>query len=302
MISIIICSRNEEMLRAVEQNVAATIGVIYEIIAIDNKQGKYTIFEAYNKGVALSKYNVLCFMHEDIIFKTINWGNTVSDIFIDNPQFGLVGVAGSSYKTQLPSHWSFPYSLSTTIYVNIIQHYRSSGQVMHHLNNPRQERLSEVVSVDGVWFCAPKAVFDKVSFDDKLFTNFHCYDVDFSLSVKQYYKVGVTFDIEIEHLSEGSFNQIWLVESLKLHKKWQAVLPMNVEQLTEDEQFMEEKGALMDFTSKMLANKFYDSAVWALLWNSRMRTRFGSIKLLQIGQATGKELLKQMLLSVKRNK
>lgn len=302
MISVIICSRNEEMLRAVEQSVAATIGVVYEIIAIDNKQGKYNIFEAYNRGVALSKYGILCFMHEDIIFKTSNWGTIVNNIFINTPEFGLVGVAGSSYKTQLPSHWSFPYSLSATIYVNIIQHYRSSGQVMHHFNNPRQEHLSEVVSIDGVWFCAPRAVFDKVSFDDKLFKNFHCYDVDFSLSVKQYYKVGVTFDIGIEHLSEGSFNQIWLIEALKLHKKWQAVLPMNVEQLTEAEQFIEEKGALMDFTSKMLSNRFYDSTVWSLLWNSRMRTRFGLIKLLQIGQATGKELLKQMLLSVKRKK
>ncbi len=50
MISIIICSRDADYLRKVSENVAATIGVPYEIQAIDNSKGAYGICEAYNLG------------------------------------------------------------------------------------------------------------------------------------------------------------------------------------------------------------------------------------------------------------
>ena len=43
MISIVICSRSETALENVSQSVSLTIGVPYEIIAIDNSKGEYSI-------------------------------------------------------------------------------------------------------------------------------------------------------------------------------------------------------------------------------------------------------------------
>ncbi|RFP64156.1 hypothetical protein D0N36_15745 [Hymenobacter lapidiphilus] len=52
MISLIICTRDPAALAAVSQSAAATIGVPFEIVPIDNSQGQYGICEAYNLGAA----------------------------------------------------------------------------------------------------------------------------------------------------------------------------------------------------------------------------------------------------------
>ena len=48
------------------KNIANTIGTEYELVHIDNSDPKYSIYEAYNEGVKLSKYDNLCFLHEDV--------------------------------------------------------------------------------------------------------------------------------------------------------------------------------------------------------------------------------------------
>jgi hypothetical protein len=277
MMSIIICSRDEEKLKEVNRSISNTIGVTHQVIAIDNSNGDYSIFQAYNIGVKQSHGNILCFMHEDISFKTTDWGKKVESIFEQNTDLGLVGVAGSSYKTRVPSHWSFPDSITKTGYINIIQHYQHN-RIIHHLNNPRQESLSKVAAVDGVWFCARREVFEKVSFDDETFSNFHGYDVDFSLAVNQYYTVAVTFDVLIEHLSPGSFNKVWLSETIKLHDKWQNKLPINVEPLTTKEQYFEEKKALIWLIEKMIDLDSLDLSVLGLVWSRDIINRFGYSK------------------------
>jgi glycosyltransferase involved in cell wall biosynthesis len=294
MVSIIICSRDKQKLEEVTQSVANTIGTDYEIIAINNSKGQYSIFKAYNIGVERSQGDVLCFMHEDISFKTTDWGRRVESIFLDNPDLGLLGVAGSSYKPRVPSHWSFPDSISKTRYNNIIQHY-DKGEIVHHLSNPKHEALSRVVAVDGVWFCVKQEVFEKLSFDEETFSNFHGYDVDFSLSVNQYYKVAVTFDILIEHLSAGSFNKIWLAETLKLHTKWQKKLPIDLEPLTDYEQYLEEKKALIWLTEKMIDLDSLDSSILKLLWSKDILGRFGFRKFVGFNLSLTKFFLKKLL-------
>jgi hypothetical protein len=41
------------------KNIADTIGTEYELVHIDNSDTKYSILEAYNEGIRLSKYNNL---------------------------------------------------------------------------------------------------------------------------------------------------------------------------------------------------------------------------------------------------
>lgn len=75
MISIIICSKYSKINCELEQNIENTIGNMpFEIITINNSQNSYSIYQAYNKGIKEAKYPYLCFMHEDILFHTVNWG------------------------------------------------------------------------------------------------------------------------------------------------------------------------------------------------------------------------------------
>ena len=77
MLSLIICSRTPRISEELEKNIAETIGCEYELVVIDNSKNKYSIFSAYNEGVRRSKGDVLCFMHDDILYKTNGWGTKV---------------------------------------------------------------------------------------------------------------------------------------------------------------------------------------------------------------------------------
>jgi len=68
MISLISCSRNSDISLKLKDNIAATIGCDYELVFIDNSKNSYNIFQAYNEGVSRSKGDILCFMHDDVIF------------------------------------------------------------------------------------------------------------------------------------------------------------------------------------------------------------------------------------------
>ena len=78
MISIVVCSRYPKIDVSLEKNIRDTIGdVQYEIVWIDNSHNQYSIFEAYNEGVSRSKGDYLCFMHEDIVYWSHDWGDLV---------------------------------------------------------------------------------------------------------------------------------------------------------------------------------------------------------------------------------
>jgi len=75
MFSLIICSRNNDICDELKKNISLTIGSYkYEIIVVNNSKNEYSIFQAYNVGVRKAKFQYLCFMHEDILYLTNNWG------------------------------------------------------------------------------------------------------------------------------------------------------------------------------------------------------------------------------------
>jgi GT2 family glycosyltransferase len=235
MISIIICSVNQQHFDTVSNNIANTIGTAFEIIRIDNLQNKYGICAAYNLGAAKAKGNILCFMHEDICFETMNWGTLVINHLSDEST-GMIGVAGGTSKSLVPSGWS-PAIFDSEI--NVVQHFRFSAEPPKRICKTKFTELktnrTEVVAIDGVWMCVRKEVFDDVSFDATTFTGFHGYDIDFSFQVFCKYEIYVVFDILLHHYSEGSFDNAWLTSTIKVSEKWNNILPVSADQLSKEE-------------------------------------------------------------------
>lgn len=221
MVSIIICSINQQFFDQVEKNIADTIGLAYEIIRIDNRVSNYGICEAYNLGARKAKYSYLCFTHEDILFKSANWGKILVDFLVKNPAAGLLGAAGSAYKSLVPSIWA--QGLYNTDHRNIVQHYRTGTPVVE---TNEKEEFSEVKTLDGVFLFTRKEVWEKHPFDEANFDRFHCYDLDFCLQVGKQYKLYVCNRLLIEHFSSGSLNKDWVKYSIKLAEKWKAHLPI----------------------------------------------------------------------------
>jgi hypothetical protein len=252
MISIIVCSYNSNYFNNFVQNVAQTINVPYEIIRIDNSAGNYSVCKAYNEGISKAAFDLLCFSHEDIEIKTKGWGTIVSDTFSNDEKTGLIGVAGASYKTFAPSTWTFGSAEPQTNHINILQRYKHQSKPVKHIYlNHGNEKLSQVVAVDGVWFCTKKAIAQEVLFDEVSFKGYHGYDIDFSLGVLRKYNVVVSFEILVEHFSEGKYDRFWIEDMLIFQKKWGNKLPVNLRQISREMQRLEEIKAFGEFVNNM---------------------------------------------------
>ncbi|WP_221391679.1 glycosyltransferase [Dyadobacter sp. NIV53] len=270
MISILICSANPGDLLLVRKNIESTIGAIpYEIIAFDNSEGKKGISEVYNVGIKQARYELICFMHEDVSIKTKHWGNTIIRIFSGDPEIGIVGVAGGGYKSLAPSGWYCPeFENPAQSYQNILQGYKlDSKEEVHAYHNPYNEPLSDVVCVDGVWFCTRKSIALKNLFDEKLLKGFHGYDLDFCLNVFGKHRIVVSYDILMKHASEGNFNNAWLNEILKLHQKWNKYLPLTTSDVSEKEIYLTEKRAIKKLIEQMLGWNYPFAAIQKMLLN-----------------------------------
>jgi hypothetical protein len=268
MISIIISSVDSFNLKQVSENIDATIGVPFEIIATDNSNGQKGICEVYNQAMINAQYDILCFMHEDVLIKSNNWGQKLLSLFEQDPKLGLVGIAGSSYKPLAPSSWGGDGI--NTHYINLIQSFRNKKAKSKRVySNPDKQSLAEVVCIDGVFMATPRKVAEEFMFDEITLKGFHGYDIDFSLSVSQNYKVAVTFDILLDHFSEGRFDDVWMAENIKLHNKWNEYLPKDVGGLTPEQMVFVERRTFKIFVDELIKFNYPISTAFKMLWKNK---------------------------------
>ena len=231
MISVIICSINKGLAQQVQKNIAATIGVVWESIVIENTVSPKSLTEVYNVGASKAKYDVLLFVHEDVLFQTENWGKKLLDYFEKDNSLGLIGIAGSKYKSSVPSGW---FSGIEALDCCNILHVDSNDQKLPMYFNPAPgTRTQYVVVLDGVLLCCKKNVWQQVKFDETLLKGFHLYDIDFSFRVAQKFKVIVSFEIDLIHLTEGgNFGDEWVNNTLLWHSEKQSSLPFYTKDLS----------------------------------------------------------------------
>lgn len=224
MISIIICSRTNDISATLRGNIVATIGCKHEIVVIDNSCNQYNIFQAYNEGVARSKGDILCFMHDDIIFLNEGWGALVERMMVSDDKIGAIGVAGGHLMYNCPCSWW--NSEITSMHVFTLA---SNGQYDEsiHREHAATDATAEVASIDGLWMCIRKNLFDTIRFDDKTFSGFHCYDSDICMQILlANYKIKVTFAIDILHKGKGNLNEQYYHDLILWHEKWKDYLPI----------------------------------------------------------------------------
>ncbi|AMJ64766.1 glycosyltransferase [Hymenobacter sp. PAMC 26628] len=225
MISVIICSRGPEHRKAVTESIASTIGVPYEVVIVDNSSSQYGICAAYNEGAARSKYELLCFAHEDLVFDTLDWGHVVARVLRDD-SIGALGIAGGKWLAKVPSSWwgcGHKY-----LSINLHDRDKVGSYEKNTYSNPESKSLVDVAAVDGLWICTRKDVWQKHPFDAETFPDFHFYDVDFCANVYPNYRVCVTFEVNITHFSQGNFNNSWFVNADRFYCKYAKYLPLGV--------------------------------------------------------------------------
>lgn len=227
MISIIICSRKADISQELKDNIAATIGREYELCVIDNSRNEYNIFTAYNEGVRRAKGDVLCFMHEDILFHNADWGSALQTHLCAHPEAGLIGVAGGHYLPKRPCYWNEPRKESVSYFQGGMQNgVYSTHRVLHE--RYRQERTF-VAAIDGVFMAMPAKLFREMGckWDDQTFNGFHFYDADMCMQIHRLgLKIEIFWDILLEHKSVGNFSKQFVEARQRWFEKWENDLPV----------------------------------------------------------------------------
>ena len=223
MISVIICSVNPEFLRRASDNIEKTIGAPYELLVRDNRQHGQGICAVYNELAARAEYPYLCFVHEDVIFETSQWGSVALNEFDANPDAGLLGIAGCKYKSAFYSGWFS--GVEEIDCANYIHQYPGKEEKVCLSPTPLTD-LQETVSVDGVFMFVSKEVWNAIRFNDNYLTGFHFYDIDFSLRVAKRYKVFVTYKILLRHITVGGdYSDKWVKTAMVYHTTVNTELP-----------------------------------------------------------------------------
>lgn len=247
MISVIVSSYQQGVFEAFSNSVANTIGEVpFEIIQIWNP-GIMGICAAYNKGAQKAQFEYLCFVHEDVLFATNNWGACII-AHLKNKNIGAIGIAGTAYKSKAPLSWSVVKEYCA---IHLLQHYANKKKPQTERYNPGNSDTYRVVALDGVFIATRKEVWERHAFDQNLFKGFHGYDIDFSLAVAQQFEVHVVFDVLIEHMSQGNPNQDWLEAAIQISKKWGRQLPFHCVDLDQATIFKIEEKCKQKFRQKL---------------------------------------------------
>ncbi len=220
-VSLVVLSYRPGLLAALKLNIERTIGAPHEIIVLDNADGRFrSLAVAYNEGFRRSRAPIVCFVHEDVAFKSADWGVRIIAHLKRDPTIGLIGVIGSKIKSYQP-----------TSHTNLIEGERykcgSVNAPMPAAGLPSGAAAAEdAVCVDGLFMALPRGVLERIRFDEALIKGFHGYDLDMSLQVHLGgARVIAARDIAMDHFSKGNRTREWYETNRAIARKWGRRLP-----------------------------------------------------------------------------
>jgi GT2 family glycosyltransferase len=205
-----------------KNHILNTVGIKDVQILEFINHNQYSLAQVYNSGITESIYDIVVCCHNDIKLEK-NWGKKLLEDFSNNPEFGVIGKAGSCY---------FP---SSGVYWEKL-HQTMVGQVYHHPEGQKKwinrysvklPYLIPVVTIDGLFIS-----FDKTKikhYFDETIGKFHFYDHGFCVpNYLDGVKLGITSSFEITHESIGKPNDEFWESKDKFVQKWGSKLPLDL--------------------------------------------------------------------------
>ncbi|GHT96486.1 hypothetical protein AGMMS49545_21570 [Betaproteobacteria bacterium] len=210
--SVIICSINALKFAQVSTCYARLLAhVPHEIIGIHDAK---SMTEGYNRGMAQSTGDILCFSHDDILILDPDFAAKISDYLQSYDILGFAGTtrlvsgqwldAGHPWLRGVVAHPYVRESLALSVYG--VSEWPVSRDIQ---------------AIDGLLMIATRTVVLATGFDAATFDGFHHYDLDFSFSAYLAgAKLGVCCDIPIIHASAGSYNDQWRQSNERFLQKY----------------------------------------------------------------------------------
>jgi glycosyltransferase involved in cell wall biosynthesis len=192
-----------------------------QIIEIVNP-GLFSLTEAYNKILDLSINEVVVFTHDDILFEKEYWGKRIIEHFDKKPEYGILGVAGTTYYPSSGRWWEIQGEMIGQVY-----HQHQGKKWLSEYNKPFGSKIIDSVIVDGLFFSIKKSNI-KERFDESV-KGFHFYDTTFCIqNFLSGVKIGTISNVPLTHLSIGETNEQWEVNRQNFVDKYQDRLPIKV--------------------------------------------------------------------------
>lgn len=189
-----------------------------EILAYENNN-EYSLTEIYNRGLNESKADIIVFCHDDIVFETKNWGEKLLKQFEKNPEYGILGVAGTNHIID-GRWWTIKNAMHGTV-----KHTDGVKTWTNKYSDSYGNQLKEMVVVDGLFIAVNKTKITK-NFNEE-FKGFHFYDISFCLdNYISGVKVGLISNILLLHKSVGQTNQTWEDNKKKFESMYSEKLPI----------------------------------------------------------------------------
>ncbi len=196
---------------------------MYKQVEIIQKinNGEKSLSEVYNEIIDESTNEIVVLLHDDLEFDTKNWGEKLTKLFERNPEYGIIGIAGTTDLID-GRWWTLKESMT-----GIVSH-KHEGKKWTNTYSPDQgNKLKEGVVLDGLYFAVDKRKI-KNGFDES-FNGFHFYEIPFCFeNYLNGVKLGVTTQIRVTHMSIGQTNQQWEENKIQFEEKYKDKFPVRL--------------------------------------------------------------------------
>jgi GT2 family glycosyltransferase len=214
--------KDQEYNNKFRQHLLQTVGLKDVQILEYVNHNEHSLSNVYNSGITESIYNIIVCCHNDIKLEK-NWGKKLLKDFEDNPDYGIIGKAGSCYFPESGVYWD---RMNQTM-VGQVYHHPDGQKKFLSKYSPKLPFLIPVVTIDGLFMS-----FDKTKCNhmfDTTIGKFHFYDHLFCVpNYLSGVKIGVTSSFEITHQSVGRPNQEFWESKDKFVEKWGSELPLDL--------------------------------------------------------------------------
>lgn len=223
MISVVYCTRKTSPEHKEHLIKSSGLHKKLEVIEIINNGESLT--KAYNRGLKQANNNIVIFCHDDITIETKNWGEKLLKQLKNNPEYGIVGVAGTKYLSQSGRWWEKPQKM-----YGRVQHTHEGKTWLSSYSDDLGLDIEQAVLVDGLFFAVDKTKIKKIFNEDV--NGFHFYDVNFCFeNYLEDVKIGVTTIVRVNHKSIGMTNDEWENNRIEFAEKFKEKLPVNIKRV-----------------------------------------------------------------------
>lgn len=219
MISVVFSTREDNPKH--KEHIMVTSGIYKDMEVIQYiNNGEYSLTEIYNEALKETTNDIVVFCHDDIILETKNWGNKILNHFKRNPNYGIIGKAGTKYMPSSGRWWDY----GMTEVIGQVYHQHEGRKWLSKYNESFGNKIEDTIIVDGLFFAVNKNNIVK-DFDEN-FKGFHFYEIDFCFNnFLNGVNIGVISDIAVTHLSIGQTNQQWEDNRIQFVGKYKESLP-----------------------------------------------------------------------------